>query len=432
MQRCTTLSFKQRHVRCHHAEWQRGDNATTRHCHRPSQAKHAHAQHGQPRSTPGNASTYLLGSVAHDAAEEGLLEVRDDLARADHHPSERHHLVDVLRVEVSKRLHFPQVVRPHLRREKRERRQVVDGVAGTTRRQSGGSARPQNVSINTAQTPITIWGVICCPPGLNLYLEGSHPFAGRCRRALLATVMARGGLESGRNYLSFCNTEHSRLCRMLNDQQPFTTNTKRCASEIGKQTLSVTATPQRAKTAESRSTTYDEEAEIAKAPHQDAWEQHDCHRFLATVLYLYAARSHELLLRVHPRELFIHREVHDRHDFLEGTKCKTGRSDRSRQGMKEDAAKHYYPGCWVRLYISHSASRVASWAYEIPLARHTRYCYEQPNRCTCLSLVPTRREGGCNRCWPPVSSNLPTYQTRQQLIANSRGPLTSLTTCKLR
>lgn len=64
--------------------------------------------------TIGTAITHLFRSVANDAAEECLLEIRDDLARSDHHPPEGHHLVDVLRVQVPQRLHLPQVVRANL------------------------------------------------------------------------------------------------------------------------------------------------------------------------------------------------------------------------------------------------------------------------------------------------------------------------------
>lgn len=66
------------------------------------------------RHCPTSSFPHLLGGVTHDAAEERLLEVRYDLAGADDHSSERHHLINVLRVEVPQRFHLPQVVRAHL------------------------------------------------------------------------------------------------------------------------------------------------------------------------------------------------------------------------------------------------------------------------------------------------------------------------------
>lgn len=102
---------------------------------------------------------------------------------------------------------------------------------------------------------------------------------------------------------------------------------------------------------------------------RDAWENTSIQRsifpcnFFATFIYLYAPRSHELLFRVHPGELLIDREVHDRHDFLEGKQErqeKRGRSDGRRRCVSEGAGKHYdtavLVGVCVRVCVSHKAS----------------------------------------------------------------------------
>lgn len=59
-------------------------------------------------------SSHLFRCVTDDAAKEGLLQIRDDLARADDHSPQGHHLVDMLRIQVPQRLHLTKVEGAHL------------------------------------------------------------------------------------------------------------------------------------------------------------------------------------------------------------------------------------------------------------------------------------------------------------------------------
>lgn len=63
-----------------------------------------------PIAPTGSYVAHLLGGVTHDAAEERLLEVWDDLAGTNHHSPDRNHLIDMLGIQAPQRLHLPQVV----------------------------------------------------------------------------------------------------------------------------------------------------------------------------------------------------------------------------------------------------------------------------------------------------------------------------------
>lgn len=66
-----------------------GINTHPKNCHR-------HARRARKKTR--HDLSHLFRSVANNAAEERLLQIRDDLAGADDHAAQSHHLVDVLRV----------------------------------------------------------------------------------------------------------------------------------------------------------------------------------------------------------------------------------------------------------------------------------------------------------------------------------------------